>query len=98
MEFNKNNGSVDSGVTQPGLQNQPYRSKDEEGKDVTGQPKNPVTNSAEKLSTGINEEDIDNAAMEEPTEEELDQQKNNERDAMNDDNYVAPKNKTDKKK
>jgi hypothetical protein len=82
----------------PGLENQPYKNKEEEGTGANGRPKNPVTNSAEELSRGINEEELDDEYMEEPTEEELDQQRNNERDAMNDDNYVAPKNTNDNKK
>ena len=94
MEFNEAIGNVDLEVVQPGLQNQPGKKKD---KNIAGQPKNHLTNSAEELPAGI-DEDIDNADIEEPTEEELDQQKNNERDAMNDDNYVPPKNKNDKKK
>ena len=78
---------------QPGIQNQPDQEKKPKNRGnksgLEDDQTNPVTNSAEEISAGLDEEDLNDDPLKQ-TEEERDEIQNNARDAMNNDNYQAP--------
>src|SRR4051794_11145583 len=82
-------------AAQPGKQDQAGREKKEreEGKIIAAQQSNPDKIAPGEIAIGINEEHLQDEQLKEPTEEEMDEEQNNLRDAMNDDSYKAPANK-----
>ena len=87
------NASEEAGRENQNRENQPGRDENfaggKPGENVDQQA-NDVTGSTEQLATGPDEKELDNPAIDEPSEEELDEKKNNARDAMNDDTYTPP--------
>jgi len=83
---NKSAGSKsDSTQQQPGAQN-PSTGTEKKSTGVTSaDPSN-----SQFTHPKVDDEEILEATMKEPTEEEMDEKQNNARDAMNDDNYILP--------
>lgn len=106
-------------ATEPGLKNQPNGNTGNRENPtnadnsitnadtdvINGDTNNPVTNTAKEISSGIDENDLDEEAdldddnmddddmdENELDEEDLDEEDNNYRDAMNDDSLKAPDN------